>query len=61
MQIIDTTANVLTKTATTTIKTTGDVLKAGAGLAGDAVNKVGAAAPLAAALAAQPVAPAFVP
>ena len=61
MKIIDTTANTLIKTAGTTIKTTGNVLKSGAGLASGAASKLGTVAPLAAALAAQPVEPAFIP
>lgn len=61
LKIIDTTANALTKTATTAITTTGDVFKTGAGMVGSAAKSGGAALPLAAALAAEPVAPAFIP
>ncbi len=61
MKLIDTTANALVKTVTTTIQTTGSVLKSGAGLASTAAKKAGSVAPLAAALAAHPVEPAFVP
>lgn len=61
LKVIDTTANAITKTATTTIQTTGNVMKAGMGLAGNAANRLGGAAPLAAALAARPVEPTFVP
>ena len=62
LKVIDTTANALVKTATTTIRTTGDIMKTGAGMVGNAATRMGAAAPIAAAaMAAQPVEPSLVP